>query len=194
MRTDETDDYTIKRDQKIDVIIRILSILGAIFIWIYVVSTDVASYEFKNVEVELKNIEAVEAEGFTVDYDILYVTFKVQGRAGKVSGITEDSIKFFSKTAIGKMKIHKSSVDARKKTDIQFVYSVAAEIEDGADDETLAANGIVPTADEKMEIRFGDKPLSDRPIVVGFGPCGMFCALILAENGYRPIVIERGSA
>jgi hypothetical protein len=103
-------------------------------------------------------------------------------------------LKFFSKTAIGKMKIHKSSVDARKKTDIQFVYSVAAEIEDGADDETLAANGIVPTADEKMEIRFGDKPLSDRPIVVGFGPCGMFCALILAENGYRPIVIERGSA
>ena len=82
MRTDETDEYTIKRDQKIDVIIRILSILGAIFIWIYVVSTDVASYEFKNVEVELKNIEAVEAEGFTVDYDILYVTFKVQGSAG----------------------------------------------------------------------------------------------------------------
>lgn len=86
MRTDETDDYTVERNQKIDVIIRILSIIGAIFIWIYVVSTDVASYEFKNVEVELKNIETVEAEGFTVDYDILYVTFKVQGSAGKEIG------------------------------------------------------------------------------------------------------------
>lgn len=96
MRTDETDDYTIKRDQKIDVIIRILSILGAIFIWIYVVSTDVASYEFKNVEVELKNIETIEAEGFNVDYDILYVTFKVQGSAGKISGITEDSVKVYA--------------------------------------------------------------------------------------------------
>lgn len=107
---------------------------------------------------------------------------------------TQRLLKFFSKMAIGKMKIHKSSVDARKKTDIRFVYSVAAEIDGGADDEMLAADGIVPTADEKMEIRFGDKPLSDRPIVVGFGPCGMFCARILAENGYRPIVIERGSA
>lgn len=96
MRTDETDDYTIKRNQKIDVIIRILSIIGAIVIWIYVVSTDVAGYEFKSVEVELRNIEAVEAEGFTVDYDILYVTFKVQGSAGKINGLEEESVKVYA--------------------------------------------------------------------------------------------------
>jgi|GEM_PF-3358610 hypothetical protein len=124
MRTDETDDYTIKRDQKIDVIIRILSILGAIFIWIYVVSTDVASYEFKNVEVELKNIEAVEAEGFTVDYDILYVTFKVQGSAGKVSGITEDSIKVYANLS----SVDLSDIVGSKTIRMPIVYEIPKDL------------------------------------------------------------------
>ena len=122
MRTDETDDYTIKRDQKIDVIIRILSILGAIFIWIYVVSTDVASYEFKNVEVELKNIEAVEAEGFTVDYDILYV--KVQGSAGKVSGITEDSIKVYANLS----SVDLSDIVGSKTIRMPIVYEIPKDL------------------------------------------------------------------
>ena len=124
MRTDETDDYTSKRDQKIDVIIRILSILGAIFIWIYVVSTDVASYEFKNVEVELKNIEAVEAEGFTVDYDILYVTFKVQGSAGKVSGITEDSIKVYANLS----SVDLSDIVGSKTIRMPIVYEIPKDL------------------------------------------------------------------
>ena len=91
MRTDETDDYTIKRNQRTDVIIRILSIIGAILIWIYAVSTDVATYEFKNKEVELRGVQAVETQGYTVQYDALYVTFKLQGSAGKISQIEENS-------------------------------------------------------------------------------------------------------
>lgn len=124
MRTDETDDYTIKRDQKIDAIIRILSIIGAIFIWIYVVSTDATSYEFKNVEVELKNIEAVEAAGFTVDYDILYVTFKVQGSAGKVSGITEDSVKVYANLS----SVDLSDIVGSKTIKMPIVYEIPKDL------------------------------------------------------------------
>ncbi len=124
MRTDETEEFAIKRELKIDVIIRILSILGAIFIWIYVVSTDVASYEFKNVEVELKNIEAVEAEGFTVDYDILYVTFKVQGSAGKVSGITEDSIKVYANLS----SVDLSDIVGSKTIRMPIVYEIPKDL------------------------------------------------------------------
>lgn len=103
-------------------------------------------------------------------------------------------LKFFSKAAIGGMRIHKSSVDARKKGDIRFVYSVAVQADGEVDCNLLAAEGIVPMAEEDIAVHLGDRPLSARPVVVGFGPCGMFCALILAENGYRPVVIERGSA
>ena len=124
MRTDETDDYTVERNQKIDVIIRILSIIGAIFIWIYVVSTDVASYEFKNVEVDLKNIETVEAEGFTVDYDILYVTFKVQGSAGKVSGITEDSVKVYANLS----SVDLSDIVGSKTIKMPIVYEIPKDL------------------------------------------------------------------
>ncbi len=104
-------------------------------------------------------------------------------------------LKFFSKKSIGEMKIYKTSVDARKKDNICFVYSVCADVHGASrvDEKTLAKEGIVPLTEDAMEIRFGNEALAERPVVVGFGPCGMFCALMLAENGYRPIVIERGS-
>ncbi len=104
-------------------------------------------------------------------------------------------LKFFSKKSIGEMKIYKTSVDARKKDNICFVYSVSAEVfaSPKSDAKALAKEGIVPLENEELKITFGNEDMKERPLVVGFGPCGMFCALILAENGYRPIVIERGS-
>ena len=103
--------------------------------------------------------------------------------------------KFFSKKSIGEMKIYKTSVDARKKDNICFVYSVSAEVFSSShvDEKLLAKEGIVPLAEEKIHVKIGDEPLTERPVIVGFGPCGMFCALMLAEQGYSPIVIERGS-
>ena len=103
--------------------------------------------------------------------------------------------KFFPVKSIRELKIYKTSIDARKKDNICFVYSVAAEVacEKSVDGKLLAKEGIVPLVEEPITVCFGDKPLKERPVVVGFGPCGMFCALILAEHGFRPIVIERGS-
>ena len=85
------------------------------------------------------------------------------------------------------MKIIRESIDARKKTDIRKVYTVDFSTDRKLDlHEAPSYNYIkVPSGTEKME---------HRPIVVGFGPCGMFCALELASRGYKPIVIERGYA
>lgn len=101
---------------------------------------------------------------------------------------------FFGKSDILKLEICKRSIDARKK-DIFFVWSVTAEISSKRiyDANKLAAKGIVSVKEAHLNIDFGASPLLKRPLVVGFGPCGMFCALILAMNGYKPIVIERGS-
>jgi uncharacterized FAD-dependent dehydrogenase len=90
--------------------------------------------------------------------------------------------------------IYKESVDARNKDDIKLVYSVDIEVRNekallkqGAKMklEKAAAASYVPVAS-------GGAKLAGRPVVVGFGPCGMFAALLLSERGYRPIVIERG--
>ena len=93
--------------------------------------------------------------------------------------------------------IFKRSYDARKKHALLLVYAVDVEVRNEAallkkfrNDRHLA-----PTPD--MEYRFvGHAPenLSERPIVVGFGPCGIFAALVLAQMGFRPIVLERGKA
>ncbi len=90
--------------------------------------------------------------------------------------------------------VYKRSVDARHKERIRLVYTVLCEVEaNEATVQKLHRSGIEPIEQsEPICVKHASAPLSARPVVVGFGPAGMFCALLLAQNGYRPIVIERG--
>ncbi|MFP5440966.1 MAG: NAD(P)/FAD-dependent oxidoreductase [Gammaproteobacteria bacterium] len=91
--------------------------------------------------------------------------------------------------------------DARKRGHIQLVYTV--DIETTRDDalrEKFARDphvGITPDMTYRPVATappgFGERE-GERPLVIGFGPCGLFVALILAESGFRPIVLERGKA
>ena len=88
--------------------------------------------------------------------------------------------------------IAKKSVDARDKADIRFVFSVDCET---GRDKALAAkiknrDIIISEKQEYKQIECGR--LKQRPVIVGFGPAGMFAALILAQAGQCPIVLERG--
>ena len=95
-----------------------------------------------------------------------------------------------------KFSVYKRSIDARNKSDIKFVYSIAAEGSFGSfSKDRVAALGITADISQNIEpIKFGSESLSAPPIIVGAGPAGLFAALILAENGYAPIVIERGGS
>ena len=100
-------------------------------------------------------------------------------------------------------KIFKRSYDARKKTAIVLIYTIDCEL---AVDESVVlarfANDphvrVAPDTNYRFVGRAADgffEGASDarqRPVVVGFGPCGLFAALILAQMGLRPIVLERG--
>ncbi len=89
--------------------------------------------------------------------------------------------------------IFRRSVDTRRR-EITFVWSVAVEISDTLTENQLKGIDAVELLEsEPLDgVILGDEVMTERPIVVGFGPCGMFSALMLAEAGYRPIVIERG--
>lgn len=97
---------------------------------------------------------------------------------------------------LGAMYIYKRSIDARHNDDIKFVSSVCAEVnvkKNMPSAEYLAKQGIKVLNEETVEFKLvGQKP-QEPPIVVGFGPAGMFCALGLARAGLKPIVIERGA-
>lgn len=94
---------------------------------------------------------------------------------------------------IKKLEIFKKSVDTRHRT-IYLVYSVLADIDGEIDREKLEKADCyeITDGDPFEDVPRGNTAMDGRPLVVGFGPCGMFAALCLAEQGFRPIVIERG--
>lgn len=89
------------------------------------------------------------------------------------------------------LSLYKKSVDARDKESIRLVYTVRA---DGVRAGRLpeGRTDITRLVEEEPVPVYGTEALSARPVVVGSGPCGLFCALLLAEHGYRPILLERG--
>lgn len=114
-------------------------------------------------------------------------------------GLRDEELKAFT--------VFRRAYDARKKTAIQLIYTLDCELADAATEaraaERLAGDRhIRPTPDTGYHF-VGQAPVDFydavqrgeprlRPIVVGFGPCGLFAALILAQMGLRPIVLERG--
>jgi len=93
------------------------------------------------------------------------------------------------------IKINKKSLDARYKPDLFYVYEVDVEInnEDEVFRRNKSNNDVLPSESLQyvMPIK-GDILLNKRPVVVGSGPAGLFCAFLLAKRGYKPLVVERG--
>lgn len=97
------------------------------------------------------------------------------------------------------LKIVKKSIDARKDTSgkhqIRFIYTVDVSVKN--EKKCLARikdKNISQVQNKKYCFTAdGDKILKNRPVIAGSGPAGLFCALMLARAGYRPLVIERGA-
>ncbi|ADV88165.1 NAD(P)/FAD-dependent oxidoreductase [Vibrio vulnificus] len=85
--------------------------------------------------------------------------------------------------------------DARKKTNIQLIYTL--DIEVANQDKLLAKFSNDPHVRETPDMEYkyvaqAPANLTERPIVIGFGPCGLFAGLVLAQMGFNPIIVERG--
>ena len=91
-------------------------------------------------------------------------------------------------------RLYKKSFDARKRPAILAVCSVLLAYAPSVrlTERALKAAGAREYREPPMTVEQGREPLPHRPLVVGMGPAGMFCALLLAENGYAPILIDRG--
>ncbi len=99
-----------------------------------------------------------------------------------------------SKDEIVDLIITKKSLDARKKDNLIYVYEV--DVKANEEDKILnkySSNDIFKTPKEEYDfIPTGTEELNNRIIIVGAGPAGLFCGYILSENGYKPLIIERG--
>ncbi len=115
----------------------------------------------------------------------------LRAQAAQVLGLAD--------TDIATLQVFKRSFDARKAA-LLAVYIVDIALADPAQEAALISRHSVnphiqPTPDMAWR-PMGQAPagLRERPVVVGFGPCGIFAALVLAQMGFRPIVLERGRA
>ncbi|HSC81376.1 MAG TPA: NAD(P)/FAD-dependent oxidoreductase [Chitinolyticbacter sp.] len=93
--------------------------------------------------------------------------------------------------------VFQRAYDARKKAAILLVYTVDAEVKnEAALLKRFEADRCVSSTPDMgyRHVAQLASPPAKRPLVVGFGPCGLFAALILAEMGFNPIVLERGKA
>ena len=91
------------------------------------------------------------------------------------------------------VRIVRRSLDARKKSDIHYNYCVQVELGKNEEKTVRFLNNKNITLTETKKYSFPYKfECPDRPIIIGSGPAGYFAATVLADNGLKPIVIERG--
>ena len=109
---------------------------------------------------------------------------QLQFEAAKLLGVSASRIRG--------IKIVRRSVDARKKPEVKIIYTVDVAVE-GSEAKLLKHAKRASPAPKKFYQPPKPRPASEkRPVVVGFGPAGMFAALILALAGQNPLVLERG--
>ena len=114
-------------------------------------------------------------------------TGDIKGKCAKMLRIAPEDIE--------EMRIIRKSIDARKKQEITYVYTVDLRIKQDEKRVLSHVKGISAAVAADKQYQFpdmGTEPLSHRPVVIGLGPAGLFCAYALARHGYAPIVFERG--
>ena len=109
-------------------------------------------------------------------------------RAAEILKTGESSIK--------SIEILKRSIDARRKDAVKLVYTIGVSVEQ---EKKILARVHNPNVSQYHPIIYtcpehGEEKLLQRPVIVGMGPCGLFCAYLLAKEGYRPILMERGGS
>lgn len=106
------------------------------------------------------------------------------------SDLRKKVMKLLGTSTVKSFEISKKSIDARKKPDIYYVYSVDVEIENEKKYIKKIKNAQIV---EKKPYKFPVGKMLDKPVViVGTGPAGLMCGLVLAQNGYKVILLERG--
>ena len=108
-------------------------------------------------------------------------------KAAKILRISPDSIRSW--------RIVKKSVDARKKGEILFIYTI--DIETGREKQVVEKAKSPQISLEKERFyqfpKKGTTPLSHPPVIIGSGPAGLFCGLMLSQAGFCPVILERGA-
>ena len=101
-------------------------------------------------------------------------------------------------TRIRSLHIRRQSIDARKKGELLYIYAVDVEFEGDEESAVRRAKNVNIAISKEKRYQFPEAGreaprLKERPVIIGCGPAGLFCGLMLARAGYRPVILERGA-
>ena len=108
-------------------------------------------------------------------------------KTAKMMGVSAEQIQ--------SVELVRQSLDARKKPDLYYLYALDVAVAGKEAAIVKRARSVNVQIRKEEAYRLPDpgiEPLRERPVIVGFGPAGMFCGLMLARAGYRPLILERG--
>lgn len=134
----------------------------------------------------MKQVEALLISGLRAPFD---------APEQEIFHIAKAKMKRLCSSATGlHFRLYKKSIDARRPREILQVCSVLVQCDTPlrVSEEALARIGAKPFSEEMPTPVHGNERLGARPLVVGMGPAGLFAALMLAEEGYAPVIIDRG--
>ena len=97
--------------------------------------------------------------------------------------------------SVSDYKIVKKSIDARDKNDIFYNYSIVVFLKENFKVSKLMKNknaSLIEQEQKQKTVLHNDLKAYNRPVIIGAGPAGLFCALTLIENGVKPIIVEQG--
>lgn len=102
------------------------------------------------------------------------------------------------KERIKSLVIRRQSIDARKKGELLYIYAVDVELSGSEEEAVRRAKNVNISVSKERDYHFpeakaGAGRLAARPVIIGSGPAGLFCGLMLARAGYRPLILERGA-
>lgn len=135
------------------------------------------------------------AERSAYTYLLDGITVRPGAGAGAAERLAEEAMK---RAGADPRSLHfrlfRRSVDARRREDIRLVCTVLVTSGEALPERICRRAGLKPLASGTPEVIFGTEPMTAPPLVVGMGPAGLFAALMLAENGFRPVIVDRGDA
>lgn len=119
IRETDSDDYAVAQSKRVDMILRIVSLLGAIVIWICIVIGDSATREFQNFTVTVKGGSILQRT-YTIEYDFTQVNFEIQGQGNQISQISETDIQVY--VDLSSISINLSDTGEPQTFDLPLIY------------------------------------------------------------------------
>ncbi len=113
---------------------------------------------------------------------------KISANINPTSELLKKKAEKILKSKVNSIKIAKKSIDARDKNNVHYIFALDIEIKN--EKKYLKYKNVSKTPVYKYTISKSE--LSKRPVIVGFGPAGMFAGLVLAYSGAKPLILERG--